>query len=114
MPQAQCWVTDVPVLLSCLQLTAAQEPLWSAAAWVGITRGSAGQWGDTSGPLSNLPWCPNEPNDNFKDGTESCANLLTGCASTGAALLNDFACDKPARVVCALPEAPECGELVLL
>jgi hypothetical protein len=101
-------------LVAKADLSGPGEALWSAAAWVGITRDSAGQWGDTSGPLSNLPWCPNEPNDNFKDGTESCANLLTGCASTGAALLNDFACDKLARVVCALPEAPECGELVLL
>ena len=86
------------------------EPLWSAAAWVGITRDSTGKWGDASGPLSGLPWCPSEPNNNFKDGTESCSNLLTGCSSSGAALLNDFACDKLARVLCALPDASECGE----
>jgi hypothetical protein len=86
------------------------EPLWSAAAWVGITRDSGGQWGDASGPLSTLPWCPNEPDSNAKDGAESCSNLLTGCASTGQALLNDFACDKLARVVCALPQASQCGE----
>ncbi len=94
-------------------LTAAGEPLWSAAAWVGITRDSNGQWGDASGPLSGLPRCPNEPNNNVKDGTESCSNLLTGCSDSGQALLNDFACDKPARVLCALPEAPQCGERVL-
>ena len=93
-----------------LQLTDAQEPLWSAAAWVGITRDASGQWGDASGPLYDLPWCPNEPDNNFKDGTEACANLLTGCANTGQALLNDFACDKVARVVCALPGALDCGE----
>ena len=101
-------------LCTDLQLTAAQEPLWSAAAWVGITRDDAGKWGDVSGPLSGLPWCPNEPNNNLKDGAEVCANLLTGCATTGNALLNDFACTKLARVVCALPGAPECGEWPLL
>jgi hypothetical protein len=91
-------------------LSAPGEPLWSAAAWVGITRDASGQWGDASGPLYDLPWCPNEPDNNFKDGTEACANLLTGCANTGQALLNDFACDKVARVVCAVPGAVDCGE----
>ncbi len=78
---------------------------------MGITRDSAGNWGDASGPLTDLPWCPNEPNNNAKDGAEGCANLLTGCTTTGAALLNDFACDKLARVVCAV-DSTECGELV--
>jgi hypothetical protein len=86
------------------------ESLWSAAAWVGITKDTGGQWGDASGPLSNLPWCPNEPNNNAKDGAEDCANLLTSCASSGNAYLNDLHCDKVARVLCALPDADECGE----
>ncbi len=42
-------------------LTAPGEPLWSAAAWVGITRNGAGQWSDASGTLSALPWCPTSP-----------------------------------------------------
>ncbi len=85
--------------------------MWSAAAWVGITRDSNGQWGDgANGALSGLPWCPNEPNNNVKDGAdESCSNLLTGCSESGQALLNDFACDKVARVVCSFDTA-ECGE----
>jgi hypothetical protein len=95
-----------------MQLTAADEPLWSAAAWVGITKNSTGQWGDDSGPLSNLPWCPNEPNNNAKDGAESCASLLTACSSDGNALLNDFACNKLARVVCAAAEMSDCGECI--
>jgi hypothetical protein len=91
-----------------LQLTAPGESVWSAAAWVGVTRDAAGQWSDASGPLSNLPWCPYEPNNNSKDGEEACSNLLTGCANTGEALLNDFACHKPARVVCSF-DSSDCG-----
>jgi hypothetical protein len=101
---------DVNTVCLLLQLTAPGEPLWSAAAWVGITRNGAGQWGDASGTLSSLPWCPNEPNNNAKNGAEGCTNLLTGCASSGPgeALLNDFACDKLARVACSF-ESDECG-----
>ncbi len=98
-------------LVAAAGLTAAQEPVWSAAAWVGITKDANSQWGDASGPLSSLPWCPNEPNNNAKDGAENCANLLTNCATSGQALLNDFACNKPARVLCALPSSSKCSKL---
>ncbi len=101
-------------LVAAAGLTAAQEPVWSAAAWVGITKDTNSQWGDASGPLSSLPWCPNEPNNNDKDGPERCANLLTKCATSGQALLNDFACNKPARVLCALPSSSKCGEVLAL
>ena len=84
---------------------------WSAAAWIGLTRSTADQslWVDTSGaPLNNVPWCPNEPN--YRDGTETCTNLLTYCGG-GSALVNDYDCSRPLRVLCAIPAGDGCSEL---
>jgi hypothetical protein len=88
---------------------------WSAAAWTGITKlaqatnTTNSTWQDARGPLgdSAVPWCPSEPNNRFSD--EGCSSLLTGCSADGAtALANDYACDKPLRVLCMV-ESEECA-----
>jgi hypothetical protein len=85
---------------------------WSAAAWIGLTRSSSNsaQWLDLKGTTLNyVPWCPGEPN--YKYGTESCTNLLTYCGG-GSALVNDYDCSRPLRVLCAF-QSSGCGELRL-
>jgi hypothetical protein len=65
-------------------------------------------WADGSGaPVGGIAWCPAEPNN--KDGIEGCAALVTVCSSSGAALVNDYPCSWPLRVVCAVDAAPECS-----
>ena len=91
-----------------LQLTAPDgKDAWWAAAWIGINKDDAGQWRDASGPAASVPWCPGEPNYLAQD--ERCANLMTGCPGAGgAALVNDYMCDKPIRVLCVY-ESSDCG-----
>jgi hypothetical protein len=88
---------------------------WSAAAWTGITKladatnATNSTWQDARGPVNSsaIPWCPDEPNDRFS--SESCSSLLTSCSADGAtALVNDYACDKPLRVLCMV-ESEECA-----
>jgi hypothetical protein len=77
--------------------------IYAAAAWIGLTRGSP-SWTDGS-----APWCPGEPNNKFS--TEGCANLMMGCGASGAAV-NDYTCELPLRVLCAIPSGPDaspCG-----
>jgi hypothetical protein len=88
---------------------------WSAAAWIGITKladatnATNSTWEDARGPLNSsaVPWCPDEPNNRFSG--EGCSSLLTSCSANGAtALVNDYACDKPLRVLCMV-ESEECA-----
>jgi hypothetical protein len=81
---------------------------WSAAAWIGISKASSGAWSDSRSPVSTIPWCPGEPNN--LQSNESCSNLMTGCApGSPTALVNDYACDKPARVLCMAEGAARCA-----
>jgi hypothetical protein len=57
--------------------------------------------------VGSTPWCPNEPNN--RDATEICAALVTACSPSGAALVNDYPCSWPLRVLCAVDGAPECS-----
>jgi hypothetical protein len=109
--------THLPATISCPanpQLT--QTPgnphgPWSAAAWAGPTRGLDNAWTDGGAgtiQLSNVPWCPNEPND--RNGVEGCTSILTHCTPDGTAAVNDIDCDKPLRVMCAVPSSTTCGE----
>ncbi len=93
-----------------LQLTPADSNAWSAGVWTGLQRSSVdpSAWADGSGAqVGGTPWCPGEPNN--KDGNENCAALVTICSS-GAALVNDYPCGLPLRVVCAVDAAPECSQ----
>ena len=60
---------------------------WSAAAWTGITK-RGGRWQDIAGVVTQIPWCPGEPNNG--QGSEGCAALLTHCSGGSSALLNDY------------------------
>ena len=67
LPEPNCSCSPNLDHLICLQLT---EPSghettgWSAAAWIGIAKATSGTWGNATGPLSSIPWCPGEPNNN--------------------------------------------------
>jgi hypothetical protein len=64
-------------------------------------------WGDSRGAVDNIPWCPGEPNN--LQSNESCTNVLTHCApGSPTALLNDYDCQKLARVLCMVDWAAEC------
>ena len=84
--------------------------IWSAAAWIGITRSTSDQtqWVDGTGAVqSNIPWCAGEPNLRYT--TEQCVNLLTGCTPGGGiASANDYSCDQPLRVLCSFTSSA-CG-----
>ena len=102
-------LTKLPRCLLCnAQLTAApgnpSTDYWNAAAWIGATRdaNAASGWADANGATASLPWCPGEPNN--KGSVESCTDLMTGCGASGAAV-NDFACDRHLRVLCAFPSS---------
>ncbi len=60
--------------------------------------------------VTGAPWCPGEPNN--KNGDEACGALLTICSGDGdgAALVNDFPCSRPLRVLCAFEAPAECLE----
>ena len=81
---------------------------WSAAAWTGITRSGPNGWVDAAGIVGTIPWCPGEPNNHY--GSEGCTVLLTYCTPGGAsAAVNDYSCDLPLRVMCAVESSPACG-----
>jgi hypothetical protein len=104
-----CCTHSDPLLLHLAQLSPANSNAWSAGAWTGLLRMSTNPltWADASGAqVGSIPWCPGEPNN--KDAAENCAALLTVCSSPGTALVNDYPCGWPLRVVCAVDDAPEC------
>jgi hypothetical protein len=93
------------------QLTPADSNAWSSGAWTGLQRSTANPsaWAaGSSAQVGSIPWCPGEPNN--KDGSEGCAALVTVCSSSGAALVNDYPCGWPLRVLCAIDAAPECSQ----
>ena len=87
---------------------------WSAAAWIGAKRSDSAVWVDTKGaPLNYVPWCPGEPN--FSNGIEGCASMLTLCTpGASTALVNDYDCSRPLRVLCAYEASAGdgCSELL--
>jgi hypothetical protein len=107
---------ELPAYSQLTQPAGANTGNWSAAAWIGITKlanatnTTNSTWQDSMGPLNStaaVPWCPGEPNNRHTN--ESCATLLTSCSPQDAtALVNDYACDSLARVLCMV-ESEECA-----
>jgi hypothetical protein len=106
----QCLI--LAMVLGLLQLTAVPDNPhgdWSAAAWMGMQR-SGNSWQEAGGTAAEpIPWCPNNPNNHNLDGEETCTTMMTFCSPSGGALVNDYPCHYPLRVLCAYPTMA-CGE----